>query len=208
MTVNVNLNDSGAGLNIDIPEIDGARLRFFVDLDSWQQPVKLDTRRTRESIQADRELPEIVRKALLGLITSIDHPQGLNQIMGDNLAKALFVLMPVYGLLLAVLYRRRRLYYVEHLNFSLHIHTLLFVLCLLVITAQELAGGHLDILEDPGTAVAFVLFTAAYVLLALKRVHGQGWFKTTVKWIILGGVYLSIMSLSLLGLLLISLPDV
>jgi hypothetical protein len=45
-----------------------------------------------------------------------------------------------------------------------------------------------------------VLWMLAYVWVALKRVYGQGWFRTTVKWWVLGWTYFILITFGLLGL--------
>jgi hypothetical protein len=103
-------------------------------------------------------------------------PDRLNRIFTDRLAKSIILLVPVFAVLLWVLYRRCR--YVAHLVFSLHLHSFAF-LALVVGLAIDLplraAEG-----KGPGNALA-VLVIAVYSFLALRRVYGQGRFFTVVK---------------------------
>jgi hypothetical protein len=108
--------------------------------------------------------------------------------MIEELPKVMFLLLPVYALLLKLIYVRRKRYYVEHFVFALHVHAVSFTLFSLVLIYRQ----DLFVL-----AVFFAL--ALYVWLAMKRVYAQGYFKTTVKWVLLGLLY---MNLALFGGLL------
>jgi hypothetical protein len=62
--------------------------------------------------------------------------------------------------------------------FALHYHALAFVLYTVVVVVP-------DVLR-PGLLVIWLYL---YLPIAMKRVYGQGWFKTSVKWIALASVY-------------------
>ena len=93
--------------------------------------------------------------------------------------KVMFLLLPLYGLLLKLLYIRRKRYYVEHFIFSLHIHAFTFGLFTVLMLLSAV----------PAVAGLLMIWLMLYSWLALKRVYGQGWFKTTIKWVILGQLY-------------------
>lgn len=92
---------------------------------------------------------------------------------------AVFLMLPLYALLLFVLFFRRRRFYVEHFVFALHTHAFAFVLFTLTLLGQKLpwAGGLLT------------LWMFVYGFLALKRFYGQNWFLTLVKYGVLGFLY-------------------
>jgi hypothetical protein len=96
----------------------------------------------------------------------------------EELPKVMFVLLPVFALLLKLLYARRNRFYIEHFVFALHLHALTFILfsVALVIRAEW-------------TIIALWIILPVYTFLAMKRVYQQGWFKTTFKWATLGLVY-------------------
>ena len=103
-------------------------------------------------------------------------PDRLNTLFTDRLAKSIILLVPVFALLLMVLYRRRR--YVAHLVFSLHLHSFAF-LALIIGLAIDLAARAPE-QTRPGNALA-ILVIAIYSFLALRRVFEQGRFLTLVK---------------------------
>jgi hypothetical protein len=105
----------------------------------------------------------------------------------ENAPKVMFLLLPLYALLLKVLYIRSKRFYVEHCVFSLHGHAFAFSLIVVLIIANKVpieGGEWLGLLT-----ASLILWLMIYYWVALKRVYQQGWFKTTVKWLVLGQVY-------------------
>jgi hypothetical protein len=95
----------------------------------------------------------------------------------------MFILLPVFALVLKALYIRRRRFYAEHFIFLLHTHAFIFlqftVLLLLVLPGWT-----------PGWLVGGIIgWMILYTYLAMKRVYGQGWLKTLLKWWTLGWAY-------------------
>lgn len=195
-----------------------ARFRFLVDLDTWKPPAQIDMAQVQQSLdeslqiktgdpESEAAVTDWVRRLFHGMAVSVDQPQSLNRIMGDKLAKLMFVLMPVFAVLLAVLYRRQHRYMVEHLVFALHLHTLVFATVMLAVWLQQVPGTVLA--PAVGWAMqGFPVLVGAYLWLALRRVYGQGIVKTTVKGALLGVTYFVIVSTVLVATLVLSLPEV
>jgi len=110
------------------------------------------------------------------------------------LPQTMFVMMPLFALLLKLTYLLKRRLYMEHLIVALHSHAFLF-LAMLIGTLLGLLGDwlvpHAGWLSLPITLakVALALWVLAYLLLMQKRVYRQGWFLTTVKYLIVGVCY-------------------
>jgi hypothetical protein len=96
----------------------------------------------------------------------------------DNASAGVFVMMPLFALILKLLYVRRRRFYVEHFVFALHVHAFAFFTAGVMMLARV---GALNLV----LAGWFVL----YLFLALKRVYGEGVVRTFVKYIILAISY-------------------
>jgi hypothetical protein len=96
----------------------------------------------------------------------------------ENAPTGIFFMMPVFAAMLKVLYVRRRRYYVEHFVFALHVHAFTFVTFLLML-----------LLPWRGVNVALSVWLSLYVLLAMRRVYGQGIVKTFAKYLVLGFAY-------------------
>jgi hypothetical protein len=133
----------------------------------------------------DRAKAEWVERKVYDAINRIAaDPAALNEPLTTWMPRALFLLLPLYALLLGLFHIRRRkaFYLVDHLVFSLSIHTFAFVALIAGVgLAQVIAGAP----------VAWILFTALslYIFLAMKRFYEQGWFLTAVKFVFVSGIY-------------------
>ena len=102
---------------------------------------------------------------------------------------ALFVLMPVFALLLKLVYLGSGRSYLEHLVVALYSHAFL-LLVLLGAFLLAAAGGW----GAPAWAIglgggALWIWTPLYLLLTQKRVYAGGWFSTIVRYLAIGTVY-------------------
>ena len=91
----------------------------------------------------------------------------------------LVILMPVFALILNLLYIRRGYYYIKHLVFAVNIHTQIFLILVLFILVDYLLG-------DLSTNIqAFILLYAPfYLIFGMKRYYKQRWRKTIAKFFI------------------------
>ena len=95
-----------------------------------------------------------------------------------ELPKAMFILLPVFALLLKMLYIRRRVYFEDHAVFSLHFHSFAFILFLLVLIIK-----YFFVNAPIGGWVLLILMI--YLVAALRNVHKQRYLKTISKVLLL-----------------------
>ena len=93
----------------------------------------------------------------------------------SRLPKALFLLLPVFAVLLRVLWRKRP--YVDHLVFALHAHTVLF----LGLGVGAIPWEPLELVGLGGPVVWF--------LLAAHRFYRSDWVETVLRAVLLSIVY-------------------
>ena len=121
----------------------------------------------------------------------------ISQELERRISPTLFCALPLFALLLKLFYFRSRRYYIEHLIFSLHLHTWAFMAFLLWD-----GYGKLIALGPNWLHAVFSWAMAGWViwypLKALRVVYGQSWRKTLVKAVLLGGIY-SIVLLALVS---------
>ncbi len=103
----------------------------------------------------------------------------------------LFLILPVFALLLKLLYVRRRWYYSEHVVFALHTHAFVFVVfaAATVLVRWKVSLGPASGAFVGWVVVALLASIPVYFLVAQKRVYGQSWRKTISKALVLGTVY-------------------
>ncbi len=111
-------------------------------------------------------------------------PAALNGPLMTWIPRILFLLLPLFALLLAAFYWRKRkeFYFVDHLVFSLTMHTFFFAI---------LIGAAIAAQFVPGKWVAdFVTATMGlYLLLSLKSFYGQNWTWTGLKFVGISLIY-------------------
>ena len=113
----------------------------------------------------------------------------------------MFLLLPLFALLLKVLYARRGWFLTEHVVFGLHTHAYAFVV-FAVVTLIVWAAPEADL---TGTAAGVLVSTIPlYFLLAQKHVYGQSWRKTVVKAVLLGSAYNMALGFGLIGVILLA----
>jgi hypothetical protein len=121
-------------------------------------------------------------------------PAAINGPLTEWLPRALFILLPLFALLLAVFYwrQRRQFFFVDHLVFSLNMHTFGFALLLI-------AAGLAQVLSGSIVALIAGLALAVYLFLAMKRFYRQSWFWTSTKFIGIGFIYALVILPTALG---------
>ena len=121
-------------------------------------------------------------------------PAELNEPLTNWIPRVLFLLLPLYALLLAAFYwrQRKKFFLVDHLIFSLSVHTFTFVALLAAAGLAQLVAGE--------WVFWFLLASiGVYVLLSLKRFYGQSWFWTGLKFVFISGIYTLFFLLPSLG---------
>ncbi|MDQ6623804.1 MAG: DUF3667 domain-containing protein [Verrucomicrobiota bacterium] len=106
----------------------------------------------------------------------------------SNIPTMMLCCIPLFALVLKMLYLGKRRYYVEHLVYALHIHTFAYIgATLITLIALGLARWSETARAIVVAALSVVMFVQ--VFLSIRRVYGQGWFFTTFKFLLGGFVY-------------------
>ncbi len=117
--------------------------------------------------------------------------------LADDVPKLVFVMVPIFALLLKLLYIRRRRLYVEHFVCALHVHALAFFVF----------AAALPIRVAPVQLGAYTL-VALYVLASMRVVYGQGWVRTTAKFALLSVSYVLLLSVGLIIAMSVAIASV
>ncbi len=150
--------------------------------------VDIDTTDVNKSIRKAKR-----RKRLReGAIDALTNKAIFLQNFYRTISYVLFLLMPVFAILLKLLYVRRRVFYIEHLMFSINMHSfMLLVFSMMIILSQ--------ILKENSEYIAFMyILVPVYFTAGMKRFYQQALWKIILKELILGFIYFIILILSLL----------
>ena len=111
----------------------------------------------------------------------------------SNLPYMMLCCIPLFALVLKLLYIRRRLFYIDHLIYALHIHSFFYAAVMLIVLATigltrfapgAVAGWLIALLW-----IAFV----TQIFLSIRYVYRQGWFFSIFKFLFGGFVYLIVL---------------
>ncbi len=138
--------------------------------------------RAKTNIQRLRTDQEFLKDTFLGAVPS-----------------TLFILLPLFAVMLKLLYAFKRRLYMEHLLVALHSHAFLCLALLLMFATMALQRWL-----APGPGALHGLFNwiegllwawmPLYLLLMQKRIYGQGWTMTLIKYSLLGFCYVMLLS--------------
>lgn len=126
----------------------------------------------------------IARNAIATVEKLAHDPAALDGPLTTWIPRVFFLLLPLYAVLLAIFYvrQRKKYYFVDHLVFSLAVHSFLFAILIVAVGAAQILSGGL-------VAVLIFLGMSVYIFLALKRFYKQGWVITTVKFLCISFIY-------------------
>ena len=131
--------------------------------------------------------------------------------MFSTAPQALFLILPLFALLLKFFYAFKRRLFMEHLIVALHSHSFICFSLIVVVLLFQLRNWMGP--EDGGLPSALLnlllVFAWAwiplYLLLMQKRVYRQGWFFTLLKYGCIGICYTLLLTFGMLLTMLVSL---
>src|SRR5437667_6100207 len=123
----------------------------------------------------------------------------------SNLPYMMLCCIPLFAFVLKILYLRRRIFYIDHLIYALHIHTFAYIGIMLIVLATI---GLNRMVPGPIAGWIIALLWIAFVVqifLSIRRVYRQGWFITIFKFLFGGLVYLIVIGAALAATFFITL---
>ncbi len=119
----------------------------------------------------------------------------LHSIM-ENLPYMMLMCIPIFAFLLKILYFFRRIFYIDHLIYALHIHSFAYSMTLGIGTIGYALGRWLPALKLL-VILALIITAVIQILLSIRRVYQQGWFMTIFKFFLGGFAYLLVLLIGL-----------
>jgi len=168
-----------------------SKARFFRRIGSNHMNVSPAVKAELVKLSAEASADQVhskskwVESEVVGTIQKLElDPTALNGPLMTWIPRILFLLLPLFALLLSAFYRRQReqFYFVDHLIFSLTMHTFAFVVLIA-------AAGAAQIIAGKWVALLTVPVLAVYLLLSLKRFYGQSWTRAGLKFVGIGVIY-------------------
>lgn len=101
----------------------------------------------------------------------------------SKLAWMVFAIMPVFALWLLLFFRRSKFFYIDHLMFSCHLHSFVFLV--------NIIGLIIDLITGWETSIVILPLVLIYFVMALKKVYENSTAKTIFKSILLSISYVA-----------------
>ena len=139
---------------------------------------------------------------LANAVETKKHPEKFIAALFGVAPQTLLMILPVFALLLKGFYLFKRRLYMEHLIVALHSHSFLCLTILLLVLINRIAVWTATWPLVPGLMGLLVFATSVwipvYLLLAQKRIYGQGWPMTLFKYLWIGTCYLVLLSFGIM----------
>ena len=125
---------------------------------------------------------------------------------------ALFILVPLFALCLKLLYLGSGRGYLEHLVVALYSHCFMLVALLmtfLLVGLQSISGlpGWIAVGAAVAASVDLGILVPAYLLVMQKRVYGEGWLLTLLKYFVVGTIYSALLGIAIVYAILAGLTS-
>lgn len=124
-----------------------------------------------------------------------ENDKGFKNFVLGNLPLMMFILIPLFAAILKFVYIRRNHLYIKHVVNALHVHSfayLMYGLSLLImfklVTEGVFPTANIAVVRGIIGGVFFVV-VSTYGYISFLKVYKQGWFKTLIKFNIVGIVY-------------------
>lgn len=125
-------------------------------------------------------------------------PQAFIEQMLSVAPQALIVMLPLFALLLKLFYLFKRRLYMEHLLVALHSHSFIALALLAIILLDALAGTVASwswLASGLQWLITLLwLWIPLNLFLTQKRVYAEGWSLTSVKFLVIGSLYLVLLT--------------
>ncbi|MFY9151834.1 MAG: hypothetical protein WAO52_07470 [Prolixibacteraceae bacterium] len=167
------LSKNGNDLKIDFSDFKSGNIRDNLN--------KLASR-MEEKLKTETDPAEI--KKLNSYIIMCRAPEIVISIILKYLSWTFFILLPLFALILKLFYIRRNQFYIRHLIFSIHLHSYLFLLLIILISLNLLF--HSGIIW---VGTILLLSFPVYFILALRKFYGQKLGKIILKFLGISLIY-------------------
>lgn len=165
--------NSGSNLNIDFSDFKSGNIRENLNIIAVKLEAKLKSETDPEE-----------QKKLNSYIVMCRAPEMVISIILKYLSWTFFFLLPVFALILKLFYIRRNQFYIRHLIFSVHLHSYLFLILVVIISLKLI---FLSGIVWIGSILAISF--PVYLIVALRKFYGQSLTKTFFKFLGISVIY-------------------
>ena len=115
-----------------------------------------------------------------------------------SIPKIMFVLLPLFAWFVSWFYNRKKYYYVQHAIFTIHFHSFLFLLFMVVMLVTKPMESYQAIMW---TVFASYLLVYVYLVAALRGMYQQAVWLSALKGLAIGLLYLLAIMVTIMSML-------
>lgn len=122
--------------------------------------------------------------------------------------QVLLLMLPIFALVLKLLYIFKKRYYIEHLILALHTHAFLLVAFMLLLIIGKFTSSDAPAMLSMPVSLTMKLimfWIPIYLFIAQKSFYRQSWLVTFIKFNITGFIYIILLSAGAVGALILSI---
>ena len=177
----------------DTPETTVTQTRRALQKPSIEKTAEAEAAKQGRELNKGRRL---IARTGDGLLTDLSkNPLEFKERLFHAIPKVFFFMIPLLAALLKLfLIRQKQFYFVDHAVFALHIHSFVFILCLVGLINPF---GHIQYIVSD----ILLIVCLFYYILAIHRVYKSGWIKSVLVG--LGSAALYFFSLLLVVLIVL-----
>lgn len=178
--------------------------------DAESNPVEISWLSERANTWLNRQIQRIADNS-----TEVQrNPARLMRTAAGMLPQTMFVLLPLFAMLVGLFYLFSGRYYIEHLLLQVHNHSFLFLILIALYLIASLRSSITDagisgagLMAGSLTLASVLIWTwiPVYLWMSLKRFYAQGWLMTTIKFLILAWSYSILLTFGLVTVVLLGL---
>ena len=161
------------------------------------EPDSMET--TKDSIQNINQNRSLIKNFLRKAqnFNKLDKDEQ-NERVSRMISYFVFILTPLFALLLGWFFKKRNRHYLENLIFSLHFHSFFFLTGFFFMVVDR-------IIPEPIDSLLLIVIRIGYLLLALRKFYFYKWTSTIFRFIGLVSIYLLLVLLCFLLSVIISI---
>ena len=142
---------------------------------------------SKNHTQTKRQLSELEKLFLQKIANNIENfnkdPQLLQKKMADALPNTIFILLPIFTLLLKLIYKKT-IRFAQHFIFSLHFHSIIYLFWGFALILSKILPASLNFIDS----IPYLLIPV-WLFIAIKVIYRQSYFVTSLKFMLLSAVY-------------------
>jgi hypothetical protein len=150
----------------------------------------------------DNFLKHYVIRRNLELQKYPDVEKKMTEEITHNIPKMMFILLPLFALILKLVYINRKKYYYEHLIYSFHVHSAIFLSYLFLLLLQRVFGLFYNL--DGWFSFFWAIYLIWYIYKSLKSFYGSRRWVTILKIFFLMFCYIIVFTISTVSVIAIT----